>query len=572
MPEQPTVENPSDARKHVPTTPPPQPESSISQQQQQQQQQLLNDQLFKGLQYIYHAAHLVGESNVIERKLDTLVKIKNNLQRESSSTQGIAKMNQSIDEANEELANKKKQLQEVESNALQELTDFVSKITSSTKSEMQEIKTGINLALRTYSQTTRTQHDNEIAAINTSIESLRTEKMSINEKDSLTENMKQMKSGIMASYREEIGRLRLQNKSAFEELRDKMNELSSDAYVKQLTEQIGKSVIDNLHKHNTIKDIVAKLEHLNNEEQKNPRLTREQVVEIVQQELKEKLKDILAGQSEWQEIKSAVQKAEKSITEISQRLSAEGQGALDKKTREFVGQLSAQVAENNAKVAEMRSYIDAMRTRGLQLSTTEFEQIRGTAAIKRVQEMEKDLAVLKNKATFEKTMYEHKYSQLQQQLDELKNSGIDSEQNAPNRKRKRLDEDTMTEAAKESLHGRLASLEEKYQQLVDFVFQFRNTILNPSFPKRLADGIENLQDTLRNHEQFIAFLVDPIAATANRDITVSQGKSNVSPLSLAMLQAIEARAMNTANEATKALTKKVTQLEEQLANVRQSRA
>ncbi|KAG0171900.1 hypothetical protein DFQ28_003809 [Apophysomyces sp. BC1034] len=564
MPEQPAPQTTGDARKPIIPSSSQQPDALALQQR-------MNDQLSKGLQQIYHAAHLVGEANVIERKLDTLTKIRGNLQRGSSSMEGIAKMNRSIDEAKEELAGKKKELEEVERKALEGLTDFVSNITTSTTSGIQDLKNSINTALRSYAQTTRTQHETEFAAINASIETLRTEKMSINEKQTLMDSMKQIRASVMTTHREEVGRLRLQNKSAFEELRDKMNEVTSDSYVKQLTDQIGNNIIDNLHKNSTIKDIISKLEHLNNEEQKNARITPERVAEIVQQELKNKMKDILVEHPEWQEIKAAVQKTEKTMEDLSKRISTEGSGLLDKKTSEFVAQLTSQVAENNAKVMEMRSYIDTMRSRGLQMDGAEYEQIRGKAALKRVEQMDKDLEQLKNTTNFEMTMQEHKYKQLQDQLDILRKSTTEPEQTELSRKRKRLNDDDVPEMGKENLQTRLALLEEKYQQLVDFIFQFRNTVLNPSFPKRLAGGIESLQETLKNHEQFIAYLVDPIAASANETITFP-GKSKSSPLSMAMLQAIEAHTTQTTTSVIQPLLVKVSALEDQISILKKKKA
>ncbi|KAI8336269.1 hypothetical protein BC941DRAFT_428779 [Chlamydoabsidia padenii] len=61
-----------------------------------------------------------------------------------------------------------------------------------------------------------------------------------------------------------------------------------------------------------------------------------------------------------------------------------------------------------------------------------------------------------------------------------------------------------------SMEIELKRMDNKISSLAEYVYQFRPTILDPGFPQKLENTMHHFESCLKNHELFIAYLVDPL--------------------------------------------------------------
>ncbi|KAI9316435.1 hypothetical protein BX666DRAFT_242672 [Dichotomocladium elegans] len=158
------------------------------------------------------------------------------------------------------------------------------------------------------------------------------------------------------------------------------------------------------------------------------------------------------------------------------------------------------------------------------------------------------------------------------ELERMLESQSATDEGEQSRKRQRTDDGApITEkVVDKELTKKLELVEQKYAHTLDFVQQFRTTILNPHFPQRLQQAIASIESTLHNHELFIAHLVDPVAASKSQPITipadanVDSSTSNTQLLSPAMIPAIQNLVKQSVEYSTKPLLERIRALEEEL--------
>ncbi|KAI8885835.1 hypothetical protein K501DRAFT_331691 [Backusella circina FSU 941] len=147
--------------------------------------------------------------------------------------------------------------------------------------------------------------------------------------------------------------------------------------------------------------------------------------------------------------------------------------------------------------------------------------------------------------------------------------------NKGSRKRARLENGEMDVDANEDedISVRLAALEDKHQQMIDFVVQFRDNVLDPVFPSRMEAALSKIEQVLLNHETFLSFLIDPFSTQQNLQKALpssessnnSNNNNNNSVLDPSLIQAITELVRKTNDEVALPLENKIRELEQKLS-------
>ncbi|KAI8376521.1 uncharacterized protein BYT42DRAFT_574913 [Radiomyces spectabilis] len=185
---------------------------------------------------------------------------------------------------------------------------------------------------------------------------------------------------------------------------------------------------------------------------------------------------------------------------------------------------------------------------------------------KQLEELTHQMKVFKNKCNAVDHFSRVKLGELQKQIEDLNARSSQGSFTSMdlNRKRPRADD-----ASIQTIQEQLATLETQHRQLVDFIYQFRTNVLSLKFPSRLESCILHIEDILSSHEQFIAFLVNPLVASEGQQKVAlpaaPKSDEENTQLSPTVIHAIQDLVKKSTEQATEPLLKKIRTLEEKLA-------
>lgn len=345
-------------------------------------------------------------------------------------------------------------------------------------------------------------------------------------------------------------------------LKQKVDEMSNAAFLAGVTKTAAEMVITEIKKHVSLENLTEQERKLAESEDGRPATFVGQLVQLMRKEVKKCLKEDAQQQQllnipQYKELTARLTKVELMLKDAATQHSLE----LHHQT---VRTIMQQLKEQQSKIELTQKHIresEARLHRNSSLATL-------TDMVKRVDNMNREISLLKNRMDMSTLSLDVKYKEIERTIKELQSDadeGID-------RKRPRVESDADKGGAFSApvnnnikeLEKQIQSLEIKHQHLVEFVHQFRQTVLNPQFPGRLEEVVKQIEETLQSHDSFLTFLVDPVTALKEQEITVplevNKGKSE-GELSPAMVQAIQKLVQRTAEETARPLLIRIAALE-----------
>lgn len=345
-------------------------------------------------------------------------------------------------------------------------------------------------------------------------------------------------------------------------LKQKVDEMSNAAFLAGVTKTAAEIVITEIKKHVSLENLTEQERKLAESEDGRPATFVGQLVQLMRKEVKKCLKEDAQQQQllnipQYKELTARLTKVELMLKDAATQHSLE----LHHQT---VRTIMQQLKEQQSKIELTQKHIresEARLHRNSSLATL-------TDMVKRVDNMNREISLLKNRMDMSTLSLDVKYKEIERTIKEMQSDadeGID-------RKRPRVESDADKGGAFSApvnnnikeLEKQIQSLEIKHQHLVEFVHQFRQTVLNPQFPGRLEEVVKQIEETLQSHDSFLTFLVDPVTALKEQEITVplevNKGKSE-GELSPAMVQAIQKLVQRTAEETARPLLIRIAALE-----------
>lgn len=345
-------------------------------------------------------------------------------------------------------------------------------------------------------------------------------------------------------------------------LKQKVDEMSNAAFLAGVTKTAAEIVITEIKKHVSLENLTEQERKLAESEDGRPATFVGQLVQLMRKEVKKCLKEDAQQQQllnipQYKELTARLTKVELMLKDAATQHSLE----LHHQT---VRTIMQQLKEQQSKIELTQKHIresEARLHRNSSLATL-------TDMVKRVDNMNREISLLKNRMDMSTLSLDVKYKEIERTIKEMQSDadeGID-------RKRPRVESDADKGGAFSApvnnnikeLEKQIQSLEIKHQHLVEFVHQFRQTVLNPQFPGRLEEVVKQIEETLQSHDSFLTFLVDPVTALKEQEITVplevNKDKSE-GELSPAMVQAIQKLVQRTAEETARPLLIRIAALE-----------
>ncbi|KAI7870040.1 hypothetical protein BDF14DRAFT_1778756 [Spinellus fusiger] len=511
------------------------------------QQQNLEILLSNSVQGICNYQEAMIEIVALEKKLDNLTQYRLRSVPEGTRKETIEKLDAAILFTSTELERKRSLGTSAKKEASNGLRSFVMETASTIKNSRNEIQDNMKSVLKSYVETIMRKHGEDIQKIEKAISTIKEEKIDVIDNYKLFATIKDTEEKLTSTYGYKLEELRLQNKEAFKSLH-----LQSDSILKEW-DGLKNAQKDNILLNNVSRRVMNMLQ------EQTPSLFQPQpetLDPVKIQKLIAESPDLLKLKTQLDQVKSNTQ------SDISKNPIKQQAEQRDSTIR----QLSEQLSELKAMQENTQSFVNALESSGTDLSNENIDKLRIISITNHVAEMSREMGLIRNKMSSMETMSSFRQNEMQRLSEKiLSETSLES-----SRKRQRLDS-TPTNTG--DIDNRTQEIEKKITHIVDYIYQFRSTILNPSFPKQLDTSLKEIEKVLKNHEHFIAYLVDPIAASKEYEITTKKGSklegiTNNAHLSPAMFEAINKTVEESVAEATRPLLQTIRSLQEKLDSQR----
>ncbi|KAI8080323.1 hypothetical protein BDF21DRAFT_339993 [Thamnidium elegans] len=425
--------------------------------------------------------------------------------------------------------------------------DVITHISSASSKKAIEATTQWTETVNKLSADLRTEFQKTISSTEVSIKELRATKMNISDKDELNKQIEVFKEQIVKSFKTNISNLTETNKNALAYLSNKLETMMSENDFSKIANDV-EARLDT--------KMTRRLQEIEEENQKSIDATSEKfdglskavvtsVTSLIHKTISPtNIQNLIASLPE-NEIsrKSAANLAQVSVQQAEQSLS--NFDAI----KQSIANLTSELVELKQSNQQTKAVVDTMRSQILPgvANPSEFDH---QIAVKRMEEMERNVSVIHNNIKMIETMVKVRTSE---------NSSVQNSNN----KRARIDIDGNSVNHDQYMTA-IADVEAKHQKLVDFIVQCKDTILDDAFHNRLETVVAKMEQVLLNHERFIHFLVDPFAASRNETVSIATDTVPEGTLSPAMIDAISKLVKTTAEELALPLENKIKLLEEKL--------
>ncbi|KAL0076699.1 hypothetical protein F4703DRAFT_1885049 [Phycomyces blakesleeanus] len=488
------------------------------------------------------------DSSAIEKRLEDLSQYRLRLNRELEQPSILNELDSTILSTSNEYEERRKQADMAKTKAAAGLRNFVLECALFNKKSQNEVEDNMKAVLKSYAETIMTKHAEDSKALENAISAVELGKASAGDVEKLATSIKEMEDKLKAQQAAKMEELRLQNKEAFQKLNtdyekttkewENLKALEKDS---PLLNGISKKVFQTLQEEN--------------------RSLFQPSVEPIDPA---RVQQLIADSAEIKSLKAQLEQVKLSAqTETSKN----AMRVQIEQRDEIIRGLTVQLADVKTKQESTQAFINAIRSQDSKHNSVNIDHARVESAIKRVDELSKDMNLVQNKILSMDTMANVRQREMQRLSEKIEYDGV--RPGNENRKRRRVfNEDSSTSDVTDK---RTKDLETKLDQLTDYVYQFRSTVLSSSFPTELETSLNDIEQILKNHEYFIAYLVDPVAASKGLEISEVPRKSAIngtdpSNLSPAMLEAINKTVEESVTEATRPLLQTIRDLQERLDN------
>ncbi|KAI8970377.1 hypothetical protein BDF20DRAFT_890925 [Mycotypha africana] len=335
------------------------------------------------------------------------------------------------------------------------------------------------------------------------------------------------------------------------------------------------------------------------------------IAETVRKEVYEQvgpvnLQKIIEGLSEYKALKSL---SEKMITITEQQMQMQQQQqnkndnsrtaspaetaaasatlmASQEAIKQSIQHISSELAQLKQKNQSTRAIVETLRIQGVPNTNAALHQFDQVAAVKHIEEMQREIEFMHNNVKMIEPVIKMRAQAIEEKMNAMASIRNTDADNGDSRKRPRTEdvtdgnamvETTATATSNVAVLEKILEIDAKHQKLLDFLSQYKETVLNDTFPARLEAAMKKIEQVLRNHETFISYLIDPFTTAkkvqalslpsslgANESSASNVASDTLGSLNPAMLDAITQLVKQTAEEISLPLQKKIKLLEEKL--------
>ncbi|KAI8087738.1 uncharacterized protein B0P05DRAFT_584957 [Gilbertella persicaria] len=523
------------------------------------------------LQSIYDCTRTSTELDALKNKLQSLSSIRQALSNDANRpVAALETMNNTINELEADIEKKTQNIKNSEIAVIEGFQDIVSKVMSETDEKVTKVSEGIRRALEKFGKSITDQFNNKLSETEKGIELLKTEKLSVSEKEAITKIIDDFKSSVIETQRKTFSNITTQMTAQFQSASEKNDKLMKQFDIANVTHSVQAKVLESMDK--KLKENLDQLKKENTQliekhQQSNITLSSK-FAELITKQVHEqtnpdKLQKIISSLPEFQ----ALLTMQESLKNNPQGPALNANELADfASLRESVSRLSKELNELKHRSSSTRAIVDVLKDAGVSRTESAKIDVDYKAAVKHMEEMEREVSLIYNNIKIMETVVSVKSKAVEEATGSKESTEIVS------RKRPRLegpDEEMVDQTA---LLARLAELENKHQKLLDFILQCKDTVLDDMFPTRLQATMKKIEQVLVNHETFIAYLIDPFTTTQrtrSTNFTLPEDTSSVNALHPSMLDAITQLVKKTAQEVSAPLRKKIKVLEDKLERQQQ---
>lgn len=304
-------------------------------------------------------------------------------------------------------------------------------------------------------------------------------KMDASEKAGILATIDAFKKHIVELQKNQIAAIKTVTEQQYTQISGHIDQRLKNVNAEALTAQVQKRVVDNLDgKFRQHLQELDKAQKALPSLQENNGQVSEKIVQTVRDEVKnyltpETLKSIISALPEYKALQSLQPEA----------------APLPDAIKKIMVDLQQEVGDLKAKSFSTRALVNSLVDRNL--TSTEAMQARQTAAIMHIEEMEKNIKLMHNNISMMETV-------ISVQLDKMVKHN--AEASTP-RKRPRVDDDLdmvdqQDENSNREVLRRIAEVESAHQKLLDFILQWKDTVLDDSFPEKLSNAFKKIEEVL----------------------------------------------------------------------------
>ncbi|GAA5802427.1 hypothetical protein HPULCUR_007892 [Helicostylum pulchrum] len=478
---------------------------------------------------IYASSRAATEINGFESKLESLKSIRQTL---------ITGENISATNLDQMISEKQ---------VIKGFLEVITHISSTSSKKAIESTTKWTEMLSGFNTTLRTEIQKTFSSTEESIKQLRDTKMDVSEKEELDKQIEAYKELITKSYKANSIALSESTNTAMSYLSRKVETMINENNPNKVAQEV-EAIMD--------EKIKEQLRELKEENQLALDATSEKfdglsravvtsVTSLIHNTISPtNIQSLIASLPEFELLKNG----STNLAQVSDHQAEQSVPSFDA-IKESIASLTSELVELKQSNQQTKAVVDTMRSQILPKAAnpSEFDH---QIAVKRMEEMERNVSVIHNNIKMIETIVK------------VKASEYDDGQNGSN-KRARVDTDGNSVNHDQYMTA-IAEVESKHQKLLDFIVQCKDTVLDDEFSSRLEAVVAKIEQVLLNHERFIHFLVDPFAASRNEKVSIATDAVPEGTLSPAMIDAISKLVKKTAEEVSLPLEKKIKLLEEKL--------
>lgn len=372
-----------------------------------------------------------------------------------------------------------------EKHVVQGFQDITKHILEDSALRANSISKGFLVALEKFGSQVKNHCNEQISRLDREIELLKNSKLDANEKDSIVKNIDTIKSDLVDVQRKSFKTMHNATLEHFQKMNQRMEESIARVQPDVIKNEVEEKIVSSMD--GKFKEYLEKAKQQNALMMAQQQNVPDKVAELVKKEVMDqvgpaRLQNIITSLPEFQalkEMRDTMPTANVTMPDFDS-------------VKSVMNNLSSELVDLKQRTNSTRAIVDTLRTQGLPTNESNAIEFDQTAALKHMEEMERDVSMIHNSIK----MIEAVISVKSKAVDDAV-SGETS-----NLKKRPRSEDAVTgsvadgEISNNVILAKLNDIETKHQKLIDFIFQCKDTVLDDMFPTRLEAAMKKIERVL----------------------------------------------------------------------------
>lgn len=304
-------------------------------------------------------------------------------------------------------------------------------------------------------------------------------KLDTTEKANILKTIDTFKAHIVELQKNQINAIKNVTEKQYAQISGQIDQRLQNVNAEALTAQVQQRVVSNLDG-----KFKQHLQELDKAQKALPQSqgSSEQMSDKIAQTVKDEMKNYLTPET----LKSIISTLPE--YQALQTLRPEATPLPDA-VKKIMADLQQEVKDLENKSFSTRTLVNNLVDRNL--TSTEAMQVRQAAAVKHIEEMEKSIQLMHNNMKMMETV-------ISVQVERMKETNAVA---STSRKRPRVDDDLemvdqQDENSNREVLRRIAEVESAHQKLLDFILQWKDTVLDDNFPEKLGNAFKKIEEVL----------------------------------------------------------------------------